>query len=127
MLKPRLFKKFRNSSQLGSSSLSRTQSGFQTLYRSRKRMDKYEVVSTSEILIKHIPKMHFHFQTWICSLIQLLGMLCFHSWMASAVIIKSKCHPKMQPKQPFELPLATFTTPSCPLVSKMPEPHINGL
>ena len=30
-------------------------------------------------------------------------------------------------KTPFELPLATFTTSSCPSVSKMPKPHIKGL
>ena len=115
MLKLKLFKKPRNFSQLGSSSLSCTQSGFQTLYQSRKRMDKYGVVSTSRISIKYVLKMNFYFQTWICSLIQLLDMLCFHSWMASTVITKSECHPKMQPKQPFELLLATFTT-SCPSV-----------
>ena len=50
----------------------------------------------------------------------------FYSWMASIAIIISECHPKMQPKQPFELLLVTFITPSCPSVSKMPEPHIKG-
>ena len=55
-----------------------TQSGFQILYWSRKRMGKYGAVLTSGILIKHAPKMNFHFLTWIGSLIQLLGMLCFH-------------------------------------------------
>ena len=90
-------------------------------------MGKYDVVLTYRISIKHIPKMNFHFLTWICSLIQLLGMLCFHSWMASAAIIRSECHPEMQSEQPFELLLVPFTTPSCHLVSKMPEPHIKEL
>ena len=127
MLKLKSFKKSRNSSQLGSSSPSCIQNGFPTLYRSRKRTDKYDVVLTSGILIKHSPKMNFHFQTWICSLIQLLDTLCFHSRMVSADTTRSKCHPKMQPKQPFELLLATFTTLSCPSVSKMLEPPIKGL
>ena len=127
MLKLKLFKKFRNFSQLGSSSLSCTQDGFQTLYQSRRRMDKYDAVLTFGTLIKHASRMNFHFRIWICSLIQLLCMLCFHSWMVSAVIIRSECHPKMQPKWLFKLLLVTFTTLSCPLVSKMPEPYIKGL
>ena len=90
-------------------------------------MDKYDVMLTSGILIKHAPKMNFHFLTLICSLIQLLGMLCFYSWMASVAIIRSECHPKMWPKQPFEILLVTFITPPCPSVSKMPELHIKGL
>ena len=62
-VKLKLFKKSKNSSQLGSLSPSCTQSGFPTLYQSIKRTDKYDVVSTFEILIKHAPKMSSHFQT----------------------------------------------------------------
>ena len=79
----------------GFTSRSCTQSGFQILCRSRKRMGKYDAVLTFKISKKHALKMNFNCPTWICSLIQLLGMLCFHSWMASAAIIRSECHPKM--------------------------------
>jgi len=39
--------------------------------------------------------------------------------MFSAVTIRSKYHPKIQPRQPSKLLLATSITLPCPLVSKM--------
>ena len=121
-----IIRETQNFSQLGLLSLSCIQGGFQTSYQSRRRKGKYDAMWTLEILIKHAPKMNFHFPTWICSLIQLLGMLCFHSWMASAAIIRSERHPRMQPRQPFELPWVTFIILSCASISKMPELHIKG-
>ena len=40
--------------------------GCQTLYRSKRRMGKLDVVLTFVILIKHGPRMNFLFRTWIC-------------------------------------------------------------
>ena len=120
MLKLKLFMKPRNSSQLGSSSTSCIQSGFPTLYQSIKRMEKYDVMSISGILIKHAPKMNFHFQTWICSLTQLPDMLCFHSWMVSAVTIRSKCYPKIA-KIAFQTPIGNFYYTAMPFSLKNAE------